>query len=72
MQITPTQTATAPSLDALEQMARAAAQQMQESAPGTTAHTIAAAGMLAILHSARKYYPGKALHMQKLMLQVKE
>lgn len=61
----------APSLDALEQMARAAAQQMQGSAPGTTAHTIAAAGMLAILHSARQYYPGKALHLQKLMMQVK-
>lgn len=70
MQITPTQTATAPSLDVLEQAARAAAQQMQESAPGTDAHTIAAAGMLAILHSAREHYPDKALHLQKLMMQV--
>lgn len=71
MQSKPTAPAAAPSLDALEQMARAAAQQMQESAPGTTAHTIAAAGMLAILHSARQYYPDKALQLQKLMLQVK-
>lgn len=71
MQITPTQTATAPSLDGLEQMARAAAQQMQESQPGSMAHTIAAAAMLAILHSARQYYPDKALQLQKLMLQVK-
>lgn len=71
MQLTPTPTATAPSLDALEQMARAAAQQMQDNAPGTAAHTIAAAGALAILHSARQYYPDKAMHLQKLMMQVK-
>lgn len=71
MQITPTQTATAPSLDVLEQAARAAARQMQDSQPRSTAHTIAAAGALAILHSAREHYPDKALHLQKLMMQVK-
>ena len=71
MQITPTQTATAPSLDVLEQAARAAAQQMQDSQPGSMAHTIAAAGALAILHSARQYYPDKTMHLQKLMMQVK-
>lgn len=71
MQITPTQTAAAPSIDALEQMARAAAKQMQDSQPGSAAHTIAAAGALAILHSARQYYPDKALHLQKLFMQVK-
>lgn len=71
MQSRPTAPAATPSLDVLEQAARAAAQQMQESQPGSMAHTIAAAGALAILHSAREHYPDKAMHLQKLMMQVK-